>query len=185
MVPESQGHIGWDVIIILLHAISQKTTFPINSLSFQGAEKIIYIKFAISKEVQAIFGNPLFQFILHKCLKCVSLIKTSFASRFFELQNFTFPSLDFGVWSVKSGEGSLFLPDTLFLWSAHPSIRTGRTRTVEVICFMNYYKCCDNWRFCINLLSYKIKKKKRDVVIVVRRFRNSEITSSISNSIIL
>lgn len=123
--------------------------------------KIVHIKFAFSKEVQAFFWDSLFQFILYKCLKYVSLIKTSFASRIFKLQNFTPPSWDLAVWSVKSREDSC-LSHTLFLCSAHASIRSERTKTMWVLCFRSYYKCCDNWRFCINLLSYKIKKKKKN-----------------------
>lgn len=128
--------------------------------------KIVHIKFAFSKEVQAFFWDSLFQFILHKCLKYVSLIKTSFASRIFKLQNFTPPSWDLAVWSVKSREDSC-LSHTLFLCSAHASIRSERTKTMWVLCFRSYYKCCDNWRFCINLLSYKIKKKKTNFFCLV------------------
>lgn len=147
-------------IIILLHAISQKTTFPINSLSFQDAKKIIHIKFPISREVQAFFWNPLFQFILHKCLKYVSLIKTSFAFRFFWTAELYIPIL--GFWCVVSQiHGGLIVPSWQHCSSAmptHPSEQEGPEHWV--LCFMSYYKCCDNWRFCINSLSYKILKKR-------------------------
>jgi len=52
-------------IITLSHAISWETTSLVNTLSFQGAKKIIRIEFTITnKEVQTNLEINLFQFML-------------------------------------------------------------------------------------------------------------------------